>query len=474
MKETFRKSTIGGLSLVLLSTAGTHAAYAAPDTKSISALEVPAMKDRYEDSFPIGAAVEPYQLEGTHGEILKRHYNSIVAENVMKPVNIQPEEGEFNFEEADKIVAFAEEHDMDLRFHTLIWHSQVPNWFFLDKEGNEMIDETDPAKRADNKELLLNRLETHIKTIVERYADEVDAWDVVNETIDPNASNDRGLRESKWYQITGTDYIKTAFETTRKYAGEDAKLFINDFNTEVEPKRTHLYNLVKDLLEQGVPIDGVGHQAHIQLDWPTIEETKESINMFAGLGLENQITELDVSLYGWPPTPAFANYEEIVESGRLYDQAERYDQLFELYRELDDKITNVTFWGIADDHTWLDDRAEDYNDGVGKDAPFVFDPDFNVKPAYWEMMGYDIDGMKGLIDDFEKDGAFANHGVAQSMKAKLGTAAHFEEKGEPEKVIKHMEKFIEKLDHWKNKGFITEEAYDMLNNNAAYLITKRE
>src|SRR5699024_3066011 len=173
------------------------------DTDPISSLEVPAMKDRYEDSFPIGAAVEPYQLEGIHGEILKRHYNSIVAENVMKPINIQPEEGEFNFEEADKIVQFAEENDMDLRFHTLIWHSQVPDWFFLDEEGNEMVDETDPAKRAENKELLLDRLETHIKTIVKRYSDEVDAWDVVNETIDPNASNDRGLRESKWYQITG-------------------------------------------------------------------------------------------------------------------------------------------------------------------------------------------------------------------------------------------------------------------------------
>ncbi|WP_082684235.1 endo-1,4-beta-xylanase [Lentibacillus amyloliquefaciens] len=474
MKETFRKSIIGGLSLVLLATAGTHTAYAARDTEPISSLEVPAMKDRFEDSFPIGAAVEPYQLEGIHGEILKRHYNSIVAENVMKPINIQPEEGEFNFEEADKIVRFAEENDMDLRFHTLIWHSQVPDWFFLDEEGNEMIDETDPTKRAENKELLLDRLETHIKTIVKRYSDEVDAWDVVNETIDPNASNDRGLRESKWYQITGTDYIKKAFETARKYAGDDAKLFINDYNTEVEPKRAHLYNLVKDLLEQGVPIDGVGHQAHIQLDWPTIAETKESINMFAGLGLDNHITELDVSLYGWPPTPAFTNYDEIRASGRLYDQAARYDQLFQLYEELDDKIGNVTFWGIADDHTWLDDRAEDYNDGVGKDAPFVFDPDFNVKPAYWEMMGYDIDGMSELIEGFEQEGEFANHGVAQSLKAKLNTAAYFDEKGDPDKVVKHMENFTEKLEQWKDKGFVTGNAYNSLDKNAAYLISKRE
>lgn len=474
MSKILRKSIIGGLSLALLSTVVTHTVYAAPKTEPISALKVPAMKDRYEDSFPIGAAVEPYQLEGTHGEILKRHYNSIVAENVMKPVNIQPEEGEFNFEEADKIVQFAEEHNMDLRFHTLIWHSQVPDWFFLDEDGNEMIDATDPEQQAENKALLLDRLETHIKTIVQRYSDEVEAWDVVNETIDPNASNERGLRESKWYQIAGTDYINIAFETARKYAGEDAKLFINDYNTEVEPKRTHLYNLVNDLLDQGVPIDGVGHQAHIQLDWPTIEEMRDSINMFADLGLENQITELDVSLYGWPPTPAFANYDEIVESGRLYNQAERYDQLFELYRDLDDKITNVTFWGIADDHTWLDDRAEEYNEGVGKDAPFVFDPDFNVKPSYWEMMDFDIGGMSTLIEDFERQGEFANHGVAQSLQAKLNTAVHFDDEQKPEKVVQHLEKFLDKLDHWNNKGFVTEETYNVLTNNAAYLIFKRK
>ncbi|SFB00602.1 endo-1,4-beta-xylanase [Lentibacillus halodurans] len=474
MENIFRKSIVAGFSLLLLSAAGANVIYAEPEIEPISALEVPAMKDRYEDSFPIGAAVEPYQLEGIHGEILKRHYSSIVAENVMKPVNIQPEEGVFNFEEADKIVQFAEENDMALRFHTLVWHSQVPEWFFLDEEGNEMIDETDPEQREENKQLLLERLENHIKTIVKRYRDEVDAWDVVNETIDPNASNARGLRESKWYQLTGTDYIKTAFETARKYAGENAKLYINDYNTEVEPKRTHLYNLVKDLLDQGVPIDGVGHQAHIQIGWPSIEETRDSINLFASLGLDNQITELDVSLYGWPPTPAFASYDEILESGRLFDQAARYSQLFELYGELEDKISHVTFWGIADDHTWLDDRAEAYNHGVGKDAPFVFDPDFNVKPAYWEMMGYNIDGMKGLIEDFEQEGKFANHGIAQSLQAQLKTVDYFEEKEEPEKAIKHMEKFIEKLDQKKEKAFISDYAYQIFDQNAAYLMSKWE
>ncbi len=472
MLKVLGVTVVTGLALSLLLPAGTSVAGAEEGYESKSALEVTPLEERYDDSFPIGAAVEPYQLEGIHGEVLKHHFNSIVAENVMKPINIQPQEGNFNFEEADKIVQFAKENDMDLRFHTLVWHSQVPEWFFLDEEGNPMVDETNPEQRERNKEILLERLETHIKTVVKRYKDEVDAWDVVNETIDPYASNDRGLRESKWYQITGTDYIKKAFETTRKYAKEDAKLFINDYNTEVEPKRDYLYDLVKGLLDQGVPIDGVGHQAHIQIGWPSIEDTRESINMFASLGLDNHITELDVSLYGWPPTPAFADYDEILASGRLLDQAERYNQLFELYEELDDKISNVTFWGIADDHTWLDDRAEDYNNGVGKDAPFVFDPDFNVKPSYWEMMDYNLDEMRKLIGDFAQEGEFENCGAARSLQAQLDSVIHFDERDDTEKAIFHMEKFIQKLEGEREKGLISETAFSTLNQNSAYLVRK--
>ncbi|WP_404454891.1 endo-1,4-beta-xylanase [Virgibacillus necropolis] len=386
MFKALRKTIILGFALTLLVPFASNIVYAEDATGPISAIDVASLEDRYEDSFEIGAAVEPYQLDGIQGQILKRHYSSIVAENVMKPISIQPKEGEFHFEEADKIVQFAEENDMDVRFHALVWHSQVPEWFFIDKKGNPMVDATDPKQREKNERLLLRRLEKHIRTIVLRYRHVVDAWDVVNEVIDPYASNDRGLRESKWYKITGTDYIKTAFETVRKFAGDDAKLFINDYNTEVSPKREYLYNLVKDLLEQGVPIDGVGHQAHIQIGWPSIENTRESINMFASLGLDNQITELDVSLYGWPPSGEYNTYDEIPFSV-LESQAQRYNQLFELYEELDDKISNVTFWGIADNHTWLNDRAAKYSDdGIGIDAPFVFDENYNVKPAYWAIM----------------------------------------------------------------------------------------
>jgi endo-1,4-beta-xylanase len=388
MLKVLRKPLITGLALALLLPAGMNTAAAGTySEQSSSALSVPSIAERYKDSFAIGAAVEPYQLETIDAQVLKRHYSSIVAENIMKPMNIQPEEGQFNFTEADKIVKFAKENGMELRFHTLVWHSQVPDWFFLDEEGSPMVNETDTKQREKNKKLLLKRLETHIKTIVKRYKNDIKSWDVVNEVIDDSPQNERGLRESSWYKITGDEYIKVAFETARRYAAKDAKLYINDYNTEVTPKRTHLYNLVKELLEQGVPIDGVGHQSHIQIGWPSLQDTKDSINMFAELGLDNQITELDLSLYGWPPRPAFPTYADIVAEGeRLKAQAAKYDALFQLYEELGDKISNVTFWGIADNHTWLDDRAKQYNNGVGKDAPFVFDPEYNTKPAFWAIM----------------------------------------------------------------------------------------
>ncbi|HEO8420359.1 Endo-1,4-beta-xylanase A precursor [Mycobacteroides abscessus subsp. abscessus] len=383
MLKHLRSSIITGLAFSLLLPAGISSAAA---KEPIHSLEVDQLRTRYQDSFSIGAAVEPYQLEGTDAAVLKHHFNSIVAENVMKPINIQPEEGKFNFEQADKIVQFAKENGMELRFHTLVWHSQVPEWFFLDKDGKSMVNETDPKQREKNKKLLLKRLETHIKTIVKRYKNDIQSWDVVNEVIDDgNPANEQGLRESPWFKITGTDYIKVAFETANRYASKDAKLYINDYNTEVNPKRDRLYNLVKDLLKQGVPIDGIGHQSHIQIGWPSISEIESSINLFAGLGLDNQITELDVSLYGWPPRPAYPTYEAI-PLNQFEAQAERYNQLFNLYERLDDKISSVTFWGIADNHTWLNDRAEQYNDGVGVDAPFVFDTNYQVKPAYWAIM----------------------------------------------------------------------------------------
>jgi endo-1,4-beta-xylanase len=167
--------------------------------------------------FVVGTAVNTYNIQGDIGDLVIKHFNSIVAENAMKPACIQQTEGNFFWDDADAIVAFARKNNMVMRYHTLEWHAQCPNWFFLNKNGKEMVDEKDPAKRAENKKLLLKRLETHITTIVSRYKYDINSWDAVNEVID--ASQPDGMRQSKWYKIAGKNFMETAFRAARAAGG---------------------------------------------------------------------------------------------------------------------------------------------------------------------------------------------------------------------------------------------------------------
>ena len=331
--------------------------------------DIPSLKDVFAGQFDIGAAVEPSQFDSPlHVQLLTKHFNSLVAENVMKPESLAPREGQYNWANADRIVQFAREHGMKLRFHTLVWHQQTPDWFFKDANGNDM------TPTPENKRLLLQRLENYIRAVVGRYKNDAESWDVVNEVIDPNQPD--GMRRSKWYEITGLDYIRVAFRVTREVAGPNAKLFINDYNTHDPKKREFLYNLVTQLRSEGVPIDGVGHQTHINIESPSIELIKQSIERFAAIGLDNQITELDVSVY----TNDQQSYSTVPDSV-LMTQAYRYQDLFDAFRQLSDKISNVTFWGIADDHSWLHNRPIPRTD-----APFLFDRQLQAKPAYWGVV----------------------------------------------------------------------------------------
>jgi endo-1,4-beta-xylanase len=323
--------------------------------------DIPSLQDVFADHFQIGAAVEPYQMSGRHGEMLEKHYNSLVAENIMKPDAIQPTEGQFNFDASDAMFDFAEEHDMVVRYHTLVWHNQVGDWFFLDEDGNRMVDETDPEKREENKQLLLERMKAHITEVVTRYKGRVDSWDVVNEVIDPGSDDPDGMRMSEWYQIAGKDFIAEAFKLVREL-DPDSKLYINDYNSHQPAKRDYLYDLIVELMDEGVPIDGVGHQTHVSIEYPPIHQITESIEMFAELGLDNQITEMDVNV---------VHDTNDIPQELLIIQAHRYKELFDEFLRLSDVISNVTFWGIGDDHTWL---------GTGS-APFVFDQDLQAKPA---------------------------------------------------------------------------------------------
>lgn len=329
--------------------------------------DIPSVYQTLGDYFPVGAAIWPGDLSGPHTELLVKHFNSIVAENAMKMAHLEPAEGVFDFRAADELVDFAKAHHMLIRGHTLVWHQQNPPWLFKDAEGNDL------HPGPESKALLLRRLKTYIRTVVSHYKDDVYAWDVVNEVIDPMQPD--GFRRSPWFEITGTDYIDAAFRTARE-AAPHAKLFINEYGTTDPTKRMFLYNLVKDLKARGVPIDGVGHQMHINIRQPSTEAIAETIHMFSMLGIDNQITELDVSLYDNPKDSCPAISQEA-----LIEQGYRYRDLFQTFRDLKGELSGVTLWGLADDHTWLKKFP------VSRlDLPLPFDEHLQAKPAYWGIV----------------------------------------------------------------------------------------
>lgn len=362
-----------------------------PKTSLPVQTDLAKLKDVYQNYFKVGAALEPIQLEGKSRELLDMHFSSVVAENAMKPGSINSTKGTYNFESADRLAKYARDNKVNMRFHTLVWHEQAANWMFNDDNGTVL------SPTPENKELVLSRLKDFLSVVVPRYADVATDWDVVNEVIDEGRPN--GMRNSLWYQLTGEDFIKVAFTETRrlldelyaqdpiKYAkAKDSKLVINDYGTNNPQKANFLLNLAKRLKAEGVPIDSVGHQTHINISGPSIQQISNSIKMFGEAGFDNQLTEFDVSVYS-NNTDA---YQEVPQD-LLAKQGYRFKELFEELKKLDDLgrtaenpegwISNVTFWGIADDHTWLHNRPV-----TRQDAPFAFDKNFQAKPAYWGMV----------------------------------------------------------------------------------------
>jgi endo-1,4-beta-xylanase len=347
----------------------------------------PSLAAKYAALFPIGAAVDPASIN-THAALLKQHFNSITLENEMKPESLAKAEGVFDFSVADQMVATAKSNGMRVRGHTLLWHRQTPDWFFKDAAGN-------PA----SKEVLLARLKNHIDAVAGHYRGSVYAWDVVNEAImddgkyrtkdEPEAD-----QRSQWHGILGTSYIAEAFRYAHA-ADPDAKLFYNDYRTYIPVKRQAIYELLKGLLAEGVPVHGVGLQGHLSIEpspvednhgyYQSVVEMEKSIELFASLGLDVQITELDMSVYtpGMKYTPETfytpATFTEAVEA----KQAERYAAFFELFRKHAKVITGVTFWGIADDNTWL----SEFNSGR-KDFPMLFDEQHQPKLAFDRVMQF--------------------------------------------------------------------------------------
>ena len=337
-----------------------------------TAQDAKGLKDYYKDYFSIGVAVSPRALTTDEAQLIKKQFNSLTAENAMKSQNIHPKENEYSWKDADSIAAFAQRNNMKLRGHTLVWHNQVPAWIFLDN-GQTV-----------SKEKLLERLRTHIQTVVGRYKGKIYAWDVVNEAISDNPNE--YLRNSKWLEICGEEYIAKAFQWAHE-ADPDALLFYNDYN-EIDPvKRKKMIRLVEDLRKKNIPIHGVGLQGHWALNEPTGSQLEETLKDFSKLGLNVQITELDISVY---PKEHSARERTAEDSNSAFTpekqqkQAEVYKMCFELFRKYKSSITSVTFWNISDRHSWLDN----FPVRGRKDYPLLFDANLKPKQSFREVVDF--------------------------------------------------------------------------------------
>ncbi len=364
------KAMPGIIALVAISISCTGA-----DEKSKS------LSDAYADHFYIGAAINTAQYKQTDEKavpILKTHFNSITPENDMKWENIHPEPGEFFFDDADEFVAFGEANDMYIISHALIWHSQTPDWVFEHEDGTPL-----------SREALLARMENHIKTIVTRYKGRVDGWDVVNEAL----NEDGTMRESKWNNIIGPDYVAKAFQFAQE-ADPEAELYYNDYNLPNAEKADGVIQLVKSIQEQGIKVTGIGMQGHYGFDYPPLEDLEESIIKFSELGVV-AITELDIDVL-----PSAMDYmgadismrAELADSLNPYtdgmppeieqQQIDTYKALIEIFIKYSDKINRVTTWGVTDGDSW----KNGWPVGGRTNYPLLFDREGSAKKVVSELI----------------------------------------------------------------------------------------
>ncbi len=290
----------------------------------------------------IGVAVGPTlfeEFEPEYSEILAKEFNMVVPENAMKWAAVQPAPNQYVWALPDAIVKIAQKNKQKIRGHTLVWHEQLPNWVL----------------QINNRDTMLIALKDHIQTQVKHYKGQIDSWDVINEAI----SDSGGLRNTPFLKTIGQDYFELAFRWAHE-ADKDAKLFYNDYNTDgINRKSDDVYALVKDLLAKGVPIDGVGFQAHIDTGFNVVtQRVLENYQRFRDLGLEVQITELDVQSNSSFPA-----------SEHLARQAKVYGDLMQICLEV--KCSAFMMWGLTDAHSWRASKS-----------PLIFDSNYAPKPAY--------------------------------------------------------------------------------------------
>lgn len=349
------------------------------------------IRDVYKNYFTVGAAVQAATLE-KYAALLP-NFNSVTPEIEMKWSRLENVQGVYTYSSADAIVEWAERNDTAVRGHCLVWYKSLPEWVLAD---------------GTTKEEALERIDSHVRQTMEHFGSGVYCWDVVNEalknTVTPSdvasgniwrTGNITDKNAGDWYALCGTDYIKQAFLSAdgarKEYNLEDVGLYYNDYGLNSPSKREACVQLVQMLQEDGIAIDGVGMQGHYRLSSylqnpeEFLQEFEQSIKTFTGLGVDVQVTELDIRVYASDNDPqSFDSLPMTVEE----QQAEMYAGIFEILRRYTVPwkdgagcVTNVTVWGVADDSKAWDTAAH-------KEYPLLFGTDHSPKQAYYEIISF--------------------------------------------------------------------------------------
>ena len=344
---------------------------------SSAAGEIPSLKEIFKDDFVVGAALNRHQVNETDPmatAFISRQFNTLTPENDMKAALIHPAWGRYNFAEADKIISYGQHHHMQINAHTLIWHSQLPAF----------------VVQIRDKDSLQRFFKDHISVIASRYDGKVYSWDVVNEAL----NEDGTMRKSLFLTNLGDNYVVQAFQLAGQ-AASHTKLYYNDYNIEQPRKRAGALRLIRKIQAAGARIDGVGIQGHWHLGKVPLKEIEESILEFSALGVDIMFTELDISVLPDPKgvEGADVNQQKVYNSalnpypGSLPDSvaqqlARDYEDLFRLFLKHKDKISRVTFWGVNDGDSWLNNWPVPGRTNY----PLLFDRQFHPKMAFNKLI----------------------------------------------------------------------------------------
>jgi len=333
------------------------------------------LREAYKNDFLIGTALNSQQIEekdSNAAKLVPEQFNAATPENIMKAEIIHPQWDKYNFDLADKMVEYGKKHNILINGHTLIWHSQLPAYA-------RNIKDVDSFKTFFN---------DHITTIASRYNGKIYSWDVVNEAL----NEDGTMRKSIFLDKIGDDFITEAFRLAQK-AAPDTKLYYNDYNIEQPKKRAGAIAIIKKIQAAGIRIDGVGIQGHWHLNKIPLKDIEESILEFSALGIQVMFTELDIEVLQRnfqgadvsqrvASNPALNPYVNGLPDSVQVQLANDYESLFKLFLKHKDKVTRVTFWGVADGNSWLNGWPVRGRTNY----PLLFDRQYKPKPAYYKVI----------------------------------------------------------------------------------------